>query len=465
MIAVLLAAASAGPLRAADAAAQVVVEPNAVTGPLLNPGKGWSVHGSPKWQPKEVLALAGMGVNRFDWAALEPREGAYDWTALDRVLEEWGSIGRVCNIGVMCANTHSRQPGGYATPKWVFEAGAKMHEMDLTPEMATQGTPGHKVAPVFDDPVFLAKFRAFLKAFAARYDGDPRIAVLDIRSYGNWGEGHMHPFKVPDIAPEKFREHVQMHLDVFKKTQLCISRNAHLGRFGPLKEVFDWAVLTHRVAPRRDGICGNSDGRETAIGLGLAPGVFEFYAGYDTLKKLGWWEGRKDGNGCGFRLEECIENGHPTWVDLGGGEEAQRLLNENRELVERLTSRIGYHFHLQRAAFPARTGGRFAVDLTVTNRGVAPIYIPCAVAFALLDEHEQRIATVWPEGIAPRNWQPGVATTETVALDFGAVPPGSYRLACAITAKRDEAKPFVWFGTDLPVVDGWYVLGPIRFDP
>ena len=137
--------------------------------------------------------------------------------------------------------------------------------------------------------------------------GDPRIAVLDIRSYGNWGEAHTHPFGVPDIAPEKFRQHVQMHLDVFKQTQLCLSRNAHLGRFGPLKPVFDWAVLEKHIAPRRDGICCNSDGRETAIGFGIAPGVFELFDNYDGVKRRGWWDGQKDKGGMGFTLEECVE--------------------------------------------------------------------------------------------------------------------------------------------------------------
>ncbi len=198
-------------------AEQILITPQATTTPLLNPGKGWSVHDWPAWQEKEVLDLVGMGVGRFEWARLEPREGEYDWKPIEEMLTAWGDIGRVCNIGIMCASTHSRLAGGYVNPKWVFDTGAKMHEIELTPEMTTQGTAGSKVAPVFDDPIFLTKFRTFLQAFAKRFDGDPRIALLDIRSYGNWGECHMHPFKVPDIAPEKFREHVQMHLDAFKK--------------------------------------------------------------------------------------------------------------------------------------------------------------------------------------------------------------------------------------------------------
>ena len=460
LTALLLAALAA--LHAAELSQQIIVEPKPSIGLLLNPGKGWSLHGSPKGQEKAVLDFAGMGVIRFAWAAIEPREGEFDWQPIEHALDEWAKIGRVCNIGVACASTHSTLPGGYVTPKWVFDAGAKKNEMDLTPTMATLGTPGHKVAPVFDDPIFLAKYRNFLQAFAKRFDGDPRIAVLDIRSYGNWGECHMSPFKVPDIALEKFREHVQMHLDVFKKTQLCLSRNSNLGHYGSLKEIFDWAVQTQHIAPRRDGICGNSDGSETAIGLGIAPGVFEFYGDYDMMKRLGWWDGQKDKQGRGFRLEDCIENGHPTWVDLGGGKASLRLLNENRALVERLTNRIGYHFHLARAAWPGKVSGPFDLELTVQNLGVAPIYIPCAAAVALFDDNGKRIATVWPGTIQPKQWQSDKATKATATVNFKNVHAGRYRLALAITSKADDAKPFIKLGTELPVVEGWYVLGAIE---
>ena len=448
-------------LRAAAPAQLVVVEPKPLPGVLLNPGKGWSAHGGPKNQPKEVLELVGMGVVRFEWADLEPQESQFDWKRVDQVLDEWARLGRVCNIGVMCASTHSRQPDGFVTPRWVFEAGAKKTELDLAPAMSAQGTPGHKVAPVFDDPVFLEKLKHFLQAFARRYDGDPRIAVLDIRSYGNWGEAHMHPFKAPDISPAKFREHVQMHLDVFKKTQLCLSRNSHLGRFGPLKEVYDWAVQTQHVAPRRDGICGNSDGSETAIGFGIAPGVFELFDNYDLLKQRGWWDGIKDKNGLGFSLEECIENGKPTWVDLGGGSPGLRLVHENRELVDRLTNRIGYHFLLKRAAYPSRIAGPFEIETTWLNQGDAPIYIPCAVALALIDDGGHRVATVWPEAFHPGQWMPGKATKEKAVVSFPSIPPGNYRLCLALTPNTSDPKPLIRLGSELPRVEGWYVLGGI----
>ena len=446
---------------------EVTLEPKLRAGVLLNPGKGWSAGGLPDRHPKEVLDLLGMGVMRLDWASVEPQEGQYHWTALDRFLDSWGRLGKVCNVGVMCANTHGRDPDGYVTPRWVFEAGAEKIEITLNPQQSTTGTPGKKVAPVFDDPIFLAKFANFLRAFAERYDGDPRIAVLDIRSYGNWGEAHMHPFGVPDITSEKFRQHVQMHLDVFKKTQLCLSRNAHLGKFGPLKPVFDWAVLEKRIAPRRDGICGNSDGRETAIGFGIAPGVFELFDNYDGVKRRGWWDGQKDKAGMGFTLEECIENGKPTWVDLGrGGQSGLRMVRENRELIERLSNRIGYHFHLQHAAWPRQVGrDGFEVELTWTNLGVAPIYIPCAVAIALLDESGARIATAWPAQCRSQAWLPGELVLEKARLKFPDAPPNQYRLALALTRQAHDASPYIRLGTDLPEVNGWYVLGETQVAP
>lgn len=443
------------------------VEPAASTGLLVNPGKGWSVMGMPSGQPPEVLELAGMGVRRFEWASLEPREGEYDWSSVEDFLAAWARLGRVCNLGVMCASTHTRNPGGRSTPGWVFEAGAKSITIELRPERPTSGTPGTKVAPVFDDPVFLAKHGAFVKAFGRRFDGDPRIAVLDIRSYGNWGEAHMHPFGVPDIAPEAFRRHVQMYIDAYPHTQLGISRNSHLGKFGALKPVFDWAVTEHGVAPRRDGICGNSDGRETAIGLGIAPGVFELFDNYDRTVANGWWEGRKDAHGYGFTLAECIENGHPTWVDLGrGGASGARMVRENRALIERLTNRIGYHMHLQRAAWPKRAPTRgFDLELTWTNRGVAPVYAPCAVAVAVLDAQGAREAVTWPAECRPRTWMPATNVTETARLRLPGAKPGVHRLALALTPKQGDPAPRIRLGTELPTEGGWYVLGEVELEP
>ena len=41
------------------------------------------------------------------------------------------------------------------------------------------------------------------------FDGDRRTAFLDVRSYGKWGEGHMHPFGDEPISADEYRHHIQ----------------------------------------------------------------------------------------------------------------------------------------------------------------------------------------------------------------------------------------------------------------
>jgi hypothetical protein len=102
-IAAVLLAASTVCIPALATAREVVLTPAPATNLLLNPGKGWSVMGSAKSQPPEILELAGMGVSRFDWQKLEPREGEFNFAPVDKFLESWGGLGKVCNLGVMCA--------------------------------------------------------------------------------------------------------------------------------------------------------------------------------------------------------------------------------------------------------------------------------------------------------------------------------------------------------------------------
>ena len=128
-----------------------------------------------------------------------------------------------------------------------------------------------------------------------------------------------------------------------------------------------------------------------------------------------------------------------------------------------MSNRIGYHFHLQRAAYPRRAEqGDLDLELTWINQGVAPIYIPCAVAVALLDESGQRVAIVWPGECRLSKWMPGQAAVEKTRVRLADTTSGEYRLALALTRKKDDAVPYIRLGTDLPMADGWYVLGRIE---
>lgn len=436
----------------------VVVKPAISTRAVVNPGKGWVAYGKAENQPKEVLAMVSLGYSRFVWGEIEPEEGVYQWEIIDNAIKSWSDAGKQFAFGVMCASSHSKN--FWTTPKWVFDAGALYDTFELkNTKLSTEGNPGTKLVPLFDDPVFLAKLNKFVQALAARYDGNPNIAFIDIRSYGNWGEGHMYPFGKPDISAEKFKEHIQIHRDAFKKTLLQLPTGKH-PEFLPVQ---DWAVSIG-VGLRRDGICGNSNGSEVSGCAGKMPAVFEFYGNYEMMKGLGWWEGKKDNQGRGFKLAECVETGKPTFCDLSrGGTSGLRLLQEDSLLVKALTNRLGYHLLIKEVSYPKKILAEKPANISVSwlNSGVANLFLPVKVSFALISKEDKIVAVCDATHSKPELWQPDIPVNVDDLLRFNAAPAGDYTLAVGIRQPDDNMKPSIKLGNDLITLDGWYQIGPI----
>ncbi len=436
---------------------RIIVVPSISARAIVNPGKGWVIYGSVKNQPSEVLDIATVGYVRYSWSKLEPEEGLYQWEVIDNDIKAWKEAGKKFAFGVMCASTHSSN--FWVSPKWVFDAGAKYDSFELKdPKLNTTGTPGSKLVPVFDDPVFIKKMENFIKALAARYDGNPNIAFIDIRSYGNWGEGHMYPFGKPDISIEKYKEHIQIHRDAFHKTLLQLPTGPNYNG-----SIYDWAVSIG-VGLRRDGICGNSDGGELTRCNGKMASVFEFFGNYEMMEKLGWWYGKKDDQNRGFTLESCIEKGKPTYCDLSrGGESGLNLLKKEPDLIRKLTNRLGYHFVLSKAVLPSVLSKNKENRISVTweNKGVAPIYIPAKVAYALISSDGQIVKSCEATASTPEGWESDHAVTNEDKLNFRDVKTGKYILAVGILQPNDGKRPSIKIGVELKNTSGWYELGMI----
>lgn len=436
----------------------MVVTPAITTKATVNPGKGWVAYGKAENQPKEVLAMVSLGYSRFVWGEIEPEEGIYHWEIIENAIKSWSDAGKQFAFGVMCASSHSKN--FWTTPKWVFDAGAKYDTFELKEiKLTTQGNPGRKLVPVFDDPVFLTKLKKFVQALATRYDGNPNIAFIDIRSYGNWGEGHMYPFGKPDISAEKFKEHIRIHRDAFKKTLLQLPTGKH-AEFLPVQ---DWAVSIG-IGLRRDGICGNSDGSEVSGCAGKMAAVFEFYGNYEMMKGLGWWDGKRDKEGRGFRLVDCVETGKPTYCDLSrGGTSGLTLLKEDSLLVAKLTNRLGYHLLIKEISYPGRISAKKPAKISISwlNSGVANIFIPAKVSFALISKDGKIIEVCDAVSSKPELWQPDITVNVDDRLYFDTALAGEYTLAVGIRQPKDGMKPSIKLGNELNTIDGWYELGAI----
>lgn len=453
----------------ADEIKQIIVTPKTDDKPLLNPGKGWVLGWYPENNSSEDLKYAGLGYTRFEWSEIEPNEGRFNWESIDRLITSWADLGKQCAFGVMCTNTGVDR---YVTPRWVFEAGAPVRiwqrkpydENNPAPDFLVWNGPQGKekiygeqtwdvmTRPIeikpgycvevadYHHPVFLKKLRNFLVAMAKRYDGNPNIAYIDIRSYLNYGE-------------QFHLEHVKLHLEIFKKTQLCQS----CPHYGDYPE-FDWTAK-QGVAIRRDGI-GGSDGRECARVFGYAPAIFEFWGYYDFLKSQDWWR-------QGRMLREAVEIGKPSYIAMpvcSGGKSLLELHKEELPLIKELTNRMGYHFVLKKAEYPeyAYAGKEIAMEFIWQNKGVAPIYIPCALAIALLDSEGIMVEKYWPTQSDPKKWYPDKVIKEKVSVIFNNAKSGKYNLCVGLFNHVGDQHPTIRIASEGVIMNGWYQLGEIE---
>lgn len=420
------------------AADTVTIQPARDDAMLVNPGKGWvQYYGTDKYT-KDYISV---GYTRWAWSVIQPKEDEFNWKEIDGFIKQFKQYGKKTAFGVMSVSTGL---GQYVTPKWVFDAGAAPLAVpdDSSPT-------GRQIIPkTWDDPVFLEKLAAFVRALGRHYDGNPDIAFLDIRSYGNWGEGHIGMLKAPGIVltpPENLKEHYLLpYIKAFPHTRLIVPWG-----YDGYNAVYDWAVA-QGAGIRRDGILSewSKDGSECLRAYGHQPAVFEYCSGYDDMKKTGWWK-------PDTLKGTYFSGGRPTYMQWN-----PQVFEENRDFCLSLGNYVGYHFILEKAILPRSVtpAGRLQFQLQWLNDGVAPLYEPCSVALAFLDGHDKVVQKQWLNESSPKTWVPGQSKTETLSVGLTSLPAGSYKVAVGLFLSQDDPLPAYRLGIQGRTADGWYVL-------
>ena len=353
-----------------------------------NPGQGWMRSGETlkgSWNKVNF----GAGYIRLTWAVLEPEEGVYNWALIDNSLKSFSKDGLPFYFRIMCVNT-SGYPPFYNSPKWVFDKGAKytVHTMQKKPSKKCPDGVVKVAVPEFGDPVFMDAHEKFVKALAARYDGDPRLGGIDLGSYGNWGEWHCTGLGLGKgvVRPHSRgvrRRYADMYLENFKKTAVIFMTDDH--------ETLEYALGVGekpRVGIRRDGV-GSPGHFKRWIGTSPyekiarmgdvwkdMPILFEFYGSAEMMREKGWdipyslkWV---------LKNHACLVNEGPlTPRQISDGSAEERLLRDidlyaGARLVPE-KARIGY------------AEGVLKVSLSGENKGVSKIYLPYEFVYELRD--------------------------------------------------------------------------------
>lgn len=423
-------------------------------GPDRNPLKGWNSGWSDDREETTV------GFQYIKWQDLEPRNGVFDFGAVEDVIARSGSRNRHVILRLYCdwwgANETSR-----GCPDWIYsEVGVER----------IRGDNGRYLTD-YNDPRYVDEAVQAIQALAGRYDDDPRIYAFQLGVLGYWGEWHTWGSRVDggsyEITDATKRRVLNAYTDAFDRAAL-------MGRY-PNRAVLDTAdgigfhndyfrpnnghsaEFDETVSLERKWLAG-------PIGGEVPPGLSS-----DDFRNLyATSQGR-----------EMIETGHystmkPTSVD-------DRYLGQHQSLHKR----FGYNYQIEEARLPVtHTGsGPMVAELTVGNIGIAPFYFDWQVQFALLGDDGEVVSVAEAEAYDLRRHQPGDSFDLEGNLPMAGVERGRYRLAVRIIQPgADRAKPTPWkldarntyilFANEMPVVDGawngtnqleggWSVLGEV----
>ena len=342
---------------------------------------------------------------RLLWSELEPEEGRYRWDIMDSFARNWIAKGKQICIRVICCNQTAN-----ATPDWVREAGAKGTWFTFRREGRDIGTP--KWEPTYDDPVFLAKLERFGKAFAARYDGDPSVAFVDIGSFGLFGEGHTG--STSRLSREETERMTRIHVALWRRllprTQLVISDDV-AGSHGteadhPLMRwcrelgvgYRDDSVFCMGPEPRPNSPDGSWAHAHWARAFAPHSPVVIEHGHVLSSEEQGRWVSE--------RMLTCVEKTQASYwsIHLFPDEYLKRY----RPQIDALNRRLGYRFELRRAEWPetVRVGEPAVLRTDWVNVGVSWCHRGAWLTWSLLDDKGDVVWSVTDESRNFRSLDP-----------------------------------------------------------
>ena len=375
-------------------------------GPLSNPHKGFTVPTGGAWVfvpefeygpygslNNKAWDLISYGSGYQQWNKLNPAKGVYDWTELEKLLNalaehNMGYALRVLPYSPSYIKGDDTPEEEYDwTPSFVYESGAKKVSATI------QWNGYRATVPVWDDPVYLQATKDFAKALAEKYDGDPRIEYIDIRTFGEWGEWHASHLDGSEMPSDSIKmDMLDYYASVFKKTLLVLPSNGS-------GDVYTHA-LELGITKRDDGFIGTPgrpDSLRRAYEANL-PTIAENMAGYKTMLEY------TDVIPGGYlkwtpqRWVDAITTAHLTYYVLDQDSDCgYNFYKENKALADSMSKVIGYNFTVANAELTTIRDSKnttSTLDVTVKNTGVAPCFFDVYLVAEFVDSTGKALAQI-----------------------------------------------------------------------
>ncbi len=416
---------------------------------------------------KGFVPYAGQGRDfphslEFDYLPLRslmkgPDE--FTWEPMERLLD--GIAGRGSQAVVRIYLEYPRKSTG--VPQFLVDGGLTLRDWTIP----TEKPPARIQTPDYEDPKLRAALVAFIRAFGAKYDNDPRLAYVTAGLLGMWGEWHDYPRDDWFASKAVQREVLDAYAGSFRTTPVLLRYPAGEGDeaheptanrpFGYHDDSFAWGTLDtgreedswfYLAALNKAGPAAQSRWKTQPIGGEIRP----------ELWKCIWTEA-----GCneGQDYARCVAETHASW--LMESSTNRRLKPADRERAIAGARRLGYEFHVASAECKLSDDGRsLSVSMKIKNTGVAPFYRDWPMEVRVIDAKGE-VACEWITPSTLRDILPGEpASTRNLAKKDLNLAPGRYKVLLRVANPLPTGKP-VRFANKAQDEDaaGWLTLGQV----
>lgn len=423
---------------------------------LVNPARGqyrWLGFGPGMGQPSGWPTMDTY--IRYDWKDVEPSQGVYDFSRVRSDMDRATADGGLFAFRIMPLNMSIQDGTGTSLPGYIDRHERTWRWTD------TEGKAWS--IPDWNSSAYITAWAGLSRALAAEFDGDPRLAYVDISGIGHYGEGHDHPYggaypgpagQVPTTATSGMAI-AKAQVEAFKSTFLLWNLTTFLydasGKFAQAASdglLVDVVASSPRVGLRFDCIGGGAsqngawlalDRAQTiAVSRGLpvsqqpgerwriAPFVSEWCANIVPLSEVP--PGAVDRGTIAQGLQQ-VRNRHISAVSSHNykyswsGDMATRYSAQEVAQFAEASKAAGYR--LSATVSVDSVGG---LSVVWSNAGSAPTYRGWAVNYTLTRDDGQ--TSVVSSSIDLRRVLPGNPVTDPVSL--GDLPGGEYELSVSV---------------------------------
>jgi hypothetical protein len=437
-------------------ASTIIDYPARLNGLITNPGMGVEDFQG-NILPEYQYPVAGSDYYRFYWNELEPTEGDYNFSLIDKIIRNARQTQPPQNIGLRFM-TMADPSDGSQIPQWLIDKGIKGTWVNKT------------FVPDLNDPLYLSYVRKLLMAFGHHYDGNPYIGSMDIGMVGSWGEWHNSNY--PELkslqqtySPATLEKYINLYFKAFPHTpKIMLINDGNMMGYATSKGAGwradcwgDWGVFSSDWSHMK-----NAYPESIAQASKVNPKFLQ-----------SWQKAPVSLEAC-YTMENWLDKQHYTRDQVQSSlmwaiNHHASVLNlksslippEYRDLLNHALLKLGYRLRLTEVMYPSsvESGSTFVWNTTWANEGDAPPYHDYLLSYRLVNS-EGRVATQWQViSNDVRDWLPGTYKFNR-SFTLPLLPADNYQWQVAFLG--GDNKPVLNLAMAGKQPDGWYNLGYIQ---